>query len=291
MFRLGWALCVPLLWPWSIAAAEGAIRIVAAENFYGDVAVQLAGPGAQVVSVLRNPNADPHLFEADTATARAISAADLVIYNGLNYDPWMVKLLASARSSRRRVIEAAAVLHRDVPGTNPHLWYDPMSMPAVARATAAELQQIDPPHQSLYAQRLQQFLASGGQIDAAIDRLRDHYAGTLVAATEPVAQYMTAAIGLVMSNQRFQLAVMNDTEPSASDTAAFEQALRSRKTRVLIYNKQVINPAVQRLVAIARESHVPLVAVTETEPPGMNYQQWMLGQLQALERALAGEPP
>jgi len=164
-------------------------------------------------------------------------------------------------------------------------------MPAVARATAAELQQIDPPHQSLYAQRLQQFLASGGQIDAAIDRLRDHYAGTLVAATEPVAQYMTAAIGLVMSNQRFQLAVMNDTEPSASDTAAFEQALRSRKTRVLIYNKQVINPAVQRLVAIARESHVPLVAVTETEPPGMNYQQWMLGQLQALERALAGEPP
>lgn len=285
--RLGLSLWLALPWALPAMAASDGLHIVAAENFYGDIAAQLAGPAAKVVSVLRNPNSDPHLFEPDISTARAISAADLVIYNGLNYDPWMVKLLASAQSTRRGVIEAAAVLHRNGSGINPHLWYDPAAMPALARAIVWQLQQLDPAHSLLYQQRLTQFLQSVVPIDTEINRLRQRFAGTLVAATEPVADYLISALGLHTTNQAFQRAVMNDTEPSASDTAAVEQSLRERRVHVLIYNGQVVDTAVQRLLSIAHTARVPVVGVTETEPAGKDYQHWMLDQLHALDVALS----
>jgi len=271
--------------------ARSVIRIVAAENFYGDVARQVAGPDARIVSVLRNPASDPHLFQVDVPTARALAAADLLIYNGLYYDAWVPRLLSSMPSSTRRVIEVAALMHRQGADANPHLWYDPATMPALARALAAQLQQLDPAHASAYAQRLQRFLESMRPIDAQIAQLRRRYAGMPVTATEPVANYLTAAIGLTMRGQRFALAVMNDTEPGARETAAFERSLTERQVRVLIYNEQAGGSAIQRLVGLAHRSHVPVVGVTETEPPGLDYQQWTLMQLSALGRALSSSHP
>jgi zinc/manganese transport system substrate-binding protein len=274
-----------------IPGPRAAIRIVAAENFYGDVARQLAGPAAQIISVLRNPSADPHLFEVDVPTARAVAAADLLIYNGANYDPWVGRLLAATPAPARRVIEVSALLHRQAPGINPHLWYDPATMPAVARALAAQLQQLDPANGDVYTQRLRRFLESMRPLDEQIAQLRSRYAGAAVSATEPLADYLVAAIGLQMREQRFQLSVMNGTEPGARETAAFESSLRGRQVRALIYNRQAGGSAVQRLLDIARQAHVPVVAMTETEPPDMDYQQWMLGQITALGRALSGSQP
>ena len=271
-------------------AAARVIRIVAAENFYGDIAAQIAGPRASVQSVLRNPDADPHLFEADVATARAVADADLVIYNGLSYDTWMTRLLAGTRSARRVVIEAATVAHA-APGSNPHLWYDIGAMQAVAQAISERLAEMDPAHRALYAQRAEQFRESLGPLEAEVRRVRARYAGTAVAATEPVADYLVAALGLTMRERRFQLAILNATEPSARDTAAFEEALRRRQVRVLIYNTQASGSAVRRLLDIARESRVPIVGMSETEPAGRSYQQWMLGQLDALARALSSPRP
>jgi len=277
-----------LLCPVTVLATAGGVRIVAAENFYGDIASQLAGPHARVASVLRNPDADPHLFETDVATARAVAEADLVIYNGLNYDVWMVRLLAGTRAPHRRVLEAASVLRQPPADGNPHIWYDLDAVEALARAIAGELQQIDPAQEASYAARLRRFSASLRPLRAEIARLRARYAGTPVAATEPVANDLAAALGLQMRERRFQLAEMNATEPSASDTAAFERALKMRSVRVLIYNRQVTGGAVTRLLRIARAAGVPVVGVTETEPAGLDYQHWMLGQLRALEGALSG---
>ena len=269
-------------------ALAGPLHIVAAENFYGDVARQLAGPDARITSVLRNPAADPHLFEPDPATARALASANLIIYNGAGYDPWMPRLLRSAPLAGRQVIEVAALLPALAATGNPHLWYDPATMPMLARALSARLAQLDAAHAGLYQQRLQRFLASLQPIDARIRQLRARYAGTAVTATEPVIGDLTAALGLVTRNQRFQLAIMNNTEPGARETAAFEDSLRRHQVRLLIYNRQTSDDAVQRLRSLAGQLGIPTVAVTETEPPGVFYQQWMQQVLGALGQALAG---
>ncbi|MGH8258692.1 MAG: metal ABC transporter solute-binding protein, Zn/Mn family [Steroidobacteraceae bacterium] len=301
MLPLVLALALLALLPRPAHAASRPLRIVAAENFYGDIAAQLAGPGAQVVSVLNNAAADPHLFEPGISTARAVADADLVIYNGLSYDVWMEKLLAGTRAPHRRIVVAASMLaqrppdgaktdrdapHRAARFRNPHLWYDPAVIRGVARAIAAQLTEADPAGRARYDARLRRFLESMRSVDTEIARLRAHFSGTVVASTEPLAQYLTEAIGLTMSNERFQLSVMNGTEPSARDTADFERALRERRVRVLIYNGQVASSAVRRLLDIARESGIPVVGMTETEPPGVDYQQWMLDELRALGAAL-----
>ncbi len=262
------------------------IAIVAAENFYGDVAAQLGGPQVGTTSILSNPDADPHLFEASPSVARALSAARIVVYNGADYDPWMARLLGAARSAGRRVIVVADLMHTK-PGSNPHLWYDPAAMAQAAEAIAAALAAADPAHRTEYEQRLQSFLLSLQPLHAKIAALRRRYAGTAITATEPVFGYMAEALGFVMRNRRFQLAVMNNTEPSASDIAAFETDLRQHRVKVLIYNSQATDPAAQRLLRIARASNVPVVGVSETEPAGHTYQSWMLGQLDALDTALS----
>jgi zinc/manganese transport system substrate-binding protein len=108
-----------------------------------------------------------------------------------------------------------------------------------------------------------------------------------VTATEPVFGYMAAALGLDMRNGGFQLAIMNDTEPSPSQVAAFEDDLRNRRVRVLIYNSQVTDDTTSRLKRIATESGVPIVGVTETMPAATTYVQWMVAQLDALQAALS----
>lgn len=265
------------------------ISIVAAENFYGEVARQLAGPEGHVTSVLSNPDQDPHLFEASPSVARELSAARIVVLNGADYDPWMEKLLRAARSPDRATIVVAQLVHR-VAGDNPHLWYDPATMPAYARALAAELDAADPAHKAEHEEQLRRFLDSLRPVEAKVTELRGRFAGTPVTATEPVFGYMATALGLDMRNERFQRAVMNDTEPSASDTAAFTADLRLHRVRLFIYNSQATDSAAQRLLRIARQSKVPVIGVTETQPAGMTYQDWMLGQLDALEKALSSNP-
>ena len=269
---------------WSRAGQ--AVTIVAAENFYGDVARQLAGPDATVTSILGNPDDDPHAFEATPSVARAIADARIVIANGADYDPWMEKLLGASRSASRTMINVAALVGRK-PGDNPHLWYEPATMPAFAKALAAALTAADPAHRVVYQQRLEAVLASLKPIDAKVALLRQKHAGTPVTATEPVFGYMAAALGLVMRNERFQLAVMNDTEPSASDVAAFEDDLRQRRVKLLIYNSQATDESARRLLEIARRSKIAVIGVTETEPRGKTYQDWMQDQLDALDDALA----
>ena len=269
---------------WSRAGQ--AVTIVAAENFYGDVARQLAGPDATVTSILGNPDDDPHAFEATPSVARAIADARIVIANGADYDPWMEKLLGASRSASRTMINVAALVGRK-PGDNPHLWYEPATMPAFAKALAAALTAADPVHRVAYQQRLEAVLASLKPIDAKVALLRRKHAGTPVTATEPVFGYMATALGLVMRNERFQLAVMNDTEPSASDVAAFEDDLRQRRVKLLIYNSQATDESARRLLEIARRSKIAVIGVTETEPRGKTYQDWMQDQLDALDDALA----
>jgi zinc/manganese transport system substrate-binding protein len=290
MAKLGLLLAVAALLA-GPAAAQPAARfsIAAAENFYGDVARQLADTNASVTSILSNPDQDPHLFEASPSTARLLSAAAIVIYNGADYDPWMAKLLAASRSQSRRTIVVADLVHRKS-GDNPHVWYDPRTMPIFASTLAAALAEYDPAHREDYQRRLSTFLASLQPMEAKIADLQTRFAGTAVTATEPVFGYMATALGFRMRNERFQLAVMNQTEPRVSDIAAFENDLRKHLVRLLFYNSQATDAAAQRLVGIARQSKIPVVGITETEPQGRTYQDWMMGQLDAVAQALSNPP-
>ncbi|MGH7073707.1 MAG: metal ABC transporter solute-binding protein, Zn/Mn family [Stellaceae bacterium] len=266
-------------------ARAAPIAVVAAENFYGNVARQIGGAHVRVTSVLANPNEDPHLFAASPSAARAVAAARIVVYNGIGYDSWMVRLLAGSPSAGRGTIEVARLMHRK-PGDNPHLWYDPETMPRYAMALAALLERDDPAHRADYQRNLAAFQASLVPLDTKIATMRTKYHGVAVTATEPVFGYMASALLLNMRDRRFQLAVMNGTEPGASDLAHFETDLRQHRVRVLLYNDQTEEALTSKMKTIANAAGIPVVGVSETEPAGKGYQTWMMDQLSALDAAL-----
>jgi zinc/manganese transport system substrate-binding protein len=271
----------------SASALADPVKIVAAENFYGDVATQVGGANVAVTSILSNPDDDPHLFEASASTAKELAEARIVIVNGVDYDPWMEKLLGANKAAGRREILVATLAHKKA-GDNPHLWYNPATVKAVANALSVDLAIVDPAHRADYQKSGATFAASLEPLEAKIAEMRKKYAGQPVAASEPVFGYMADLIGLKVHDEKFALAVMNNTEPSASDVAGFEDDLKGHKVKVMLYNAQASEPAVQRLVQMAKDEKIPVVGVSETEPAGADYQQWMGAQLDALDRALAG---
>jgi zinc/manganese transport system substrate-binding protein len=271
------------------AAQEAKLSVVAAENFYGDIAQQIGGNSVDVVSIMSNPDQDPHLFETTPTVIRQVAAAEIVVFNGADYDPWMSKLLDATPRPGRVVVNVAELTGRKK-GDNPHLWYAPATMTVLAKALVGAFSKADAPHAADYAAREKAFESSLAGLNTKIDQIRAKYAGTMVTATEPVFGYMVSALGLIMRNERFQLAVMNDTEPSARDIAAFERDLNEHKVKVLLFNKQASTKLTERMLEVARRSNVRVVGVTETEPAGMNYQDWMLMQLDELQKALADSP-
>lgn len=263
------------------------LKIVAAENFYGDVAGQIGGDLVEVTSVLSNPDQDPHLFEASPSVARSMAGAKIVVLNGLDYDPWADHLLAANPVAGRAVIVAGTVAGK-VSGDNPHIWYDLNVMRKVASTIAEKLVEIDPENAKTYNQNEHNFEQSLVPISQQIGSISVHHKGTTVAATEPVFGYMFEAMGMDVRELNFQMSVMNDTEPSISDMAQFEKDLNTHVIKVLVYNGQATSPLADKMMALAQKQQIPIVAVSETEPGGKTYQVWMTDAVTAIAQAIGG---
>ncbi|MBX5458206.1 MAG: zinc ABC transporter substrate-binding protein [Thermogemmatispora sp.] len=270
----------------STGDSAGKLAIVAAENFYGDIARQLGGDHVAVTSILSDPNIDPHEYESNVQNAVAVAQARLVIANGGGYDSWIDHLLAAAPQEGRIVLKGydlAPVKLED----NEHVWYSPTDIAAIARAIGQALQKLDPAHARDYQQNLQRFLSSLEQITNKLAEIKARYAGTPVGLTETLFLYQTTLMGLnVLTPFDFQKAIAEGNDPPASSVVTVENQIQQHRINVLIYNEQTATAITAKLRSEALAHQIPVVAVTETMPPGKTYQTWMLDQLNALETAL-----
>jgi zinc/manganese transport system substrate-binding protein len=275
----------------SSAPSGGRIVAVGAENEYANVIAQVGGKYVQVSAIMSNPNTDPHTFEASAAVARVVSAAQLVVQNGVGYDTFMNTIESAAPSSSRKVIVVQNLLGLPTGTPNPHLWYKPVTMPAVADAVAADLSAFQPAHAAYFKANAAAFIASLTAWDNAIAAFKAKYPDTPVATTEPVADYMLAAVGADnMTPWALQADIMNGTDPSAQDVAVQRSLFTDRKVKVFLYNQQVTDSLTESFIALAQANGIPVVGVYETMPvPGYDYQSWMLAEVQDLAKAVASK--
>lgn len=268
------------------AKSQIVLHAVGLESQYANVMAQIGGPYVQVRAIEDNPNADPHEFELSPYVARVLNGADVIVANGLGYDSWADKLLACTEAT---VISAQAVRHLPESTPNPHLWYSPATMPAVARAVAAAYAAKDPNHAAMYWKNEEAFEASLAPWDKALADIKAHYAGTKVAVSEPVADYLLQAAGLSIATPfGLEAAVMNGTDPAPQDVSAQQALLASGKVRVFVYNQQVTDSLTASFLATAHKAALPVLGVYELMPPDAGtYQNWMMQTTQALATALA----
>lgn len=264
------------------------VKVVAAENFWGNIVSQLGGDKVTVTSIITDPTADPHLYESDARAATAIAQADLIITNGLGYDDFMDKLLSVSPNTNRRVLTVADVLGVKGKDANPHLWYDLQRVGQVAEAFTAQLIAKDPANKSLYDKNLASFKASLQPLLGKIQTIKTNYPHAPVAYTERVPGYLLDLAGLeVKTPTGFSSAIENANEPSVDDQTAMASLVTDHKVKVLLYNAQATSPVTQHIRELAQNAKLPIVGVTETLPSDVStYQQWQANQLDALLSAL-----
>jgi zinc/manganese transport system substrate-binding protein len=273
------------------SSVNGAIVAVGAENEYANVIAQIGGKHVEVSAVESNPNTDPHSFEASPSVAQQVGAARLVVQNGLGYDTYMEKIEAASPSSARKVIDVQKLLGLPDSTPNPHLWYKPQTMPAVARAVAADLSALQPAHAAYFKARAAAFERALAPWRRALARFAAEYPGTAVATTEPVGDYMLEAAGTHnLTPFSLQADIMNGVDPAPQDVTLQNGLLSGRRVKVFVYNQQVVDSLTQAFLEKAKAAGVPVVGVYETMPtPGYDYQSWMLAEVQALRRAVADD--
>ena len=263
------------------------ITVVAGENFWGDLAGQVGGEYVKVTSVLSSPDDDPHEYESSSSNAIAVATAKLVVSNGLGYDDFMAKLV-DASGAHPKTVNVADVLGVDGDDANPHLWYDAAGLPKVADAIAAELGALDPEHKADFEANAQTFDHSLKPLLDVIAQIKTAYAGTPIAYTEPVPGYLVDAAGLTLGiPASFSRAVEEGSDPSPQDIVAFDDAIKSRTVKALLYNAQVTDAQTSQIKDLAQSSGVPIVGVTETMPPSFDHiQDWQLSEAKELLAAL-----
>jgi zinc/manganese transport system substrate-binding protein len=283
----GAAGAVATNWSTAFAAAAPVVRAVAAENEYADVIAQIGGADVQATAIETDPNTDPHTFEISPSVAQQIAGADLVVKNGLGYDGWVDKIIAAAPRPGRKVIDVQQLLHLPDTTPNPHLWYDPRTMPAVAAAVATALAALDRPQAAQFHAAASRFTASLKPWTDAIAAFKARHRGVAIAATEPVANYMLEAAGCAIATPfSLQAALMNGTDPAPQDVTTQNTLLGQRKVAAFVYNQQVTDALTKSFLDLARKSGVPVVGVYETMPTGYHYQSWMLAEVTALTKAV-----
>jgi zinc/manganese transport system substrate-binding protein len=270
------------------STGHGGILAVGAENQYANVISQVGGRYVRVGAIMDNPNTDPHTFEASPSVANAISSARLVVQNGLGYDSFMQRIESASPNPARQVIDVQHLLGVPNSEPNPHFWYSPRTMPAVAGAVARALAHLAPAHAAYFEANARRFDRALQPWFRALAAFRRRSPGAGVATTEPVADYMLEAAGArILTPVSLQLDIMNGVDPAPQNVSVQDALLTSHRVRAFLYNRQVTDSITQSFLRLAASRHVPVVGVYETMPPGLTYQGWMVAETRALQAAVA----
>jgi zinc/manganese transport system substrate-binding protein len=273
----------------SAVAPSGVLQVVAAENFWGSIASQLGGSRVHVTSVITSPATDPHDYEPTAADARTIAGAQMVIVNGIGYDPWAEKLIAANPVSGRIVLNVGDLVGIK-PGGNPHRWYSPADVRLMIDAIVLDYDKLDPKKSGSFARQKTRFETKGlAQYKQLIATIRRKYRGVPVGASESIFAPLAQALGLkLLTPPTFLKAISEGTEPTAADTTTIGRQIAQRQIRVWVFNSQNSTPDVKRITDAAREHAIPVTKITETlVPASAGFQDWQSRELQALAAALA----
>jgi zinc/manganese transport system substrate-binding protein len=268
--------------------SDGVIQVVAAENFWGNIAAQLGGTHVKVISIVTDPNADPHEFETNTADALDFAHANYVVLNGAGYDTWGQKLLTANPSNGRKILNVADLLGK-TEGDNPHFWYDPDYVQQVITQITSDYQSLDPADTAYFSAQQTALENAFTPYRQLIQSIKQNYGGTQIGGTESIVVYIADVLGLdLISPPDFMNAVSEGNDPPTQSVAAFEQQINQKQIAVLIYNNQTATAVTTNLKQLATAQDIPVVGISETmEPPDTTFQNWQYTQLTALQNALS----
>jgi zinc/manganese transport system substrate-binding protein len=267
--------------------ANPRVAVVATENFWGSIASQLGGSHVAVTSIITNPNTDPHAYEPTAQDAITIARGQLVIENGVGYDPWAAKILTSNQGNQT-VLNVGSLVGAQ-PGENPHRWYNPADVQLVIGQIVNDLSDLDPADLGYFMSQKKHFNSVAlAQYDSVIATIKSRYSGTRVGASESIFAMLAPALGLnLITPPTFLRAISEGENPTVADIETIDNQINDHLIKIYVYNSQNVTPDVQAQLQLAKAHHIPVTTITETlQPASSTYQAWQTHQLQGIEEAL-----
>lgn len=156
----------------SSALAAGKVQVTTSFSILQDL-VQVVGADRVEVHALVGPDEDAHVFEPKPTHAKRILQSQLVVTNGLGFEPWMAKLVKSSGYKGLVVQASEGVTARTMPAetgggveTDPHAWQDPTNVILYVRNIAAGLSKLDPDGAAGYRAHAETYVAEIQKLDA-----------------------------------------------------------------------------------------------------------------------------
>ena len=272
------------------SGAATPVRVVASTNVYGSIARAIGGDRVTVKSIIDSPDADPHEYEASPADAAAVGGAAIMVVNGGGYDDFAGKLVEVA-SAKPQVIDVVALSGLETAGAeefNEHVWYSLPTVEKLADRLAADLAAADPAGAAKYTANAAAFKGKVDGLTAKVDAIKAAHTGDKVAITEPVPLYLVQAAGLQNATPpEFSEAVEEGSDPSAAVLNDTLGLFTGKAVKALLANAQTESGSTRQVEQAATAAGIPVVAVTETLPAGVDdYVAWQGGQIDQLFAAL-----
>ncbi len=274
----------------STSDAAVTLNVVASTNVYGDIVKQIAGDKVHVTSIISDPDADPHSYEASTQNQLELSHADVVIENGGGYDDFIDTMLKAANNSKATVLNVVDISGFTAPaggGLNEHVWYDFGTIEKLTDQLVAALSAGDAADAATFTANADAFKQKLQQMMATEASIKQAHSGDGAAITEPVPLYMLEASGLVNKTPaEFSEAIEEGTEVSPTVLKETLDLFTTGAVKLLAYNEQTSGPETEKVLDAARSNNIAVVPVTETLPTGLDYVTWMSDNLSAIQSAL-----
>ena len=271
----------------SISSFAKQISVVAAENQYGSIAKLIGGSNVDVTNIINNADGDPHTFISSVKNAKLLADADVIIYNGADYDSWINSILKSNKNAVIiKVQDLSNYQKTSKLGIDPHLWFKPETFPALAKKLTSVYSKLDSYNADLYKKNYKEFKHKYKAVYKLVQNIKDEFKGTRVTATEPLFGYMAKALDLKMEGLKFQWVIMNESEPSPKMMISYQELFKEQKVKVLFYNQQVVDTTTKNILNLANKGDIPVVGVTETMPVDKDAISWMIDTLDATQKAL-----
>lgn len=256
------------------------IQVTTSVNFYGEVAQKVLGSHGHVTSIINNPNIDPHDFNPASSDAKKIYQSNLVIYNGLGYDSWAQKLTSS--NDNTNTVNVGQLMGKQT-GDNPHIWYNINTMEKLANQLANKFAKMQPKNAQEFKANAQRYIDSLKPLRQQLKTIKQNKKNKPVAVSEPVFDYSLAQMGYQVSDKDFEAATEKDNDPAPASIKKLQNQIKNHELAFLVVNKQVNSKTITNLTTLAKQNHLPIIEVTETQPrQAKSYVDWMQKQYQQI---------
>ncbi|MBW4699033.1 MAG: zinc ABC transporter substrate-binding protein [Aphanocapsa lilacina HA4352-LM1] len=237
-------------------------KVAATSTILADMTRTVAGDGYSIYSILK-PGADPHVYEPSPGDSRVLSRADLVLYNGFNLEPQLVKLIGATQNPAPKVpvAEAGGIKPYKLEKTagivaaDPHAWGSAANGVRYVSAIEKSLVETFPKDKERFAANAARYRkdleALDGWIREQIATIPE--ANRKLVSSHDAFQYYGRAYGLPVTGSI--LGVSTEEEPSARKIADLVEKIRKEQVRAVFIETST---APELLQSLARDAGVKI---------------------------------